>query len=77
MTLGTARTGEWFLGTFKTSYIIALQGVFRAASQENGSSTIPFRCKRRARFAAGEGEFLAGCLSFSESNDRGGTSYLH
>jgi hypothetical protein len=34
MTLGTARTGEWFLGTLKTFYIIALQGVCRAASQE-------------------------------------------
>jgi hypothetical protein len=37
MTLGTARTGEWFLGTLKTFYIIALQSVCRAASQENGS----------------------------------------
>jgi hypothetical protein len=77
MTLGTARTGEWFLGTLKTFYIIALQGVCRAASQDNGSRTIPFRSKRQASFPAGKGEFLAGCFPFSESNDHGGTSLLH
>ncbi len=52
MTLGTARTSEWFLGTLKTFYIIALQGVCCAASQENGFRTIPFRCQRRAPFPA-------------------------